>query len=49
MEALAMGVLNRFKPELSPEIQAQWDKVKKGYSDTALVKNFSPLKPQWRR
>ena len=44
MEALANDVLNSFKLKLSPEIQAQFDKVKAECPDMNLVENFAPLK-----
>jgi len=44
MEALAHDIINSFTLDLSPEIQAQWDRVKAECPDMSLVENFPPLK-----
>ncbi len=44
MEKLANDIINSIRLELSPEIQAQWDRVKAECPDMSLVKDFAPLK-----
>ena len=44
MEQLADDILKSFKLTLSPEIQAQYDRVKATCPDMSLVEEFAPLK-----
>ena len=44
MERLTDDIVNSFQLTLSPEAQAQYDKVKAIYPDMSLVEDFAPLK-----
>jgi len=44
METLANDIINSFQLTLSPEAQAQYDKVKAICPDMSLVEEFAPLK-----